>query len=385
MAESMSDLTYTAKIKAVSGELSFVRFILMGGLAFAFTWAAVWAYIIAFPMLYQDRDYPLALAKQQLLAQCPLNRVVVFGDSKVVAGVLPTAMNIPVENLAFPAATPVETYFLVKRLLRCPDVPRLVVIAHSTIMYSRDKYFWSILANAGVLNQRDMQAVVAEARNLNDDELENAERPSSVPYALLPELYAAHFPPLYFANLVGGYFAARWRYNERAYQEAISSSGRSSFGTAERSDGVSDEAKMDNWQPSPLINFYLNSTLSLLASRHVPVVMITLPINAATCSHLPPNVQTRFAVYLEKIAQANANVELADATIPCWPDRYFGDDMHFNMSGAVAYSHKLQSVLTELLDKNRNLSVSGADGQKLMVAWANSRLREPTEEEAPND
>ncbi|MDE2318290.1 MAG: hypothetical protein KGK02_01165 [Rhodospirillales bacterium] len=385
MAESTTHLAHTIKVKNSCEDLTFARFILLSGLSFVVTWAAIWAYIVTFPMLYQDRDYPLALAKQELLAQCQLNRVVVFGDSKAVAGILPTAMSIPVENLAFPAATPIETYFLVKRLLRCPEAPRLVIIAHSTIMYSRDKFFWSIAANSGILNRRDMQDVVAEARNLNDIELENAERPSSVPYAFLPELYAARFPPLYFANLLGGYVAARWRYNERAYQEAISSYGRSSFGTAASSNGVSDEAQMDNWRPSPLINFYLNRTLGLLASHHVPVVMMTLPINAATCSHLPPTVQARFSVYLKKIAQNNANIVLTDSAIPCWPDRFFGDDMHFNMSGAVTYSHKLQSVIAEILNKRENLTAFNPDNQQLMVAWTNSRLREPAGEEAPDD
>jgi hypothetical protein len=174
--------------KSSGRELSFRGFAALAGVTFIVTWGIVWLYIAAFPMAYQSRDYPLMRAKEQLLAQCRPNAVVVFGDSKVVAGVLPNVINIPVENLAFPAATPVETYFFTKRLLRCPDLPRLVVIAHSASQYPQDKFFWSILTSAGVLDTSEIRSVEADAHALGDDELERAERPSAVPFALLPTL-----------------------------------------------------------------------------------------------------------------------------------------------------------------------------------------------------
>lgn len=379
----MERLKRVNKNNAAARELSFTGFILVTGMAFIITWGVAWAYIAACRMAYADRNYPLSLAKTQLIAQCRPNEVAVFGDSKVVAGVLPTAMHVPVENLAFPAATPVETYFLVTRLLRCPEPPRLVVIAHSASMYPTDKFFWSVFAGTGLLNTTEIRTVEADARALGDDELVHAERPSSVPFPLLPELYAMRFPPLYFADLVGGYVAGRWRYNERAFSEAMASSGRSSFGTAERSDGIADEAQMTDWHVSPLIDLYLNRTLAALAARHVPVVILTLPINAATCEHLPPRLQQRFSAYLTKVAQANPNVELADATIPCWPDQFYGDDMHFNMSGALAYSQDLQTVLATVLHKGEE--ASGPHDQTVMTALVDAQVRAPSGEEAPDD
>ncbi len=364
-------------------ELSFAGFILVAGLAFLVTWGAVWIYIVAFPMAYQGRDYPVALAKNQLIAQCRPNQVVIFGDSRAVAGVLPTAMNMPVENLAFPGASPVETYFLVQRVLRCPEPPRLVVIAHSASMYPEDKFFWSLFASSGLLSTADIHAVEANARALGDDELEHAERPSAVPLAFLPTLYAVRFPPLYFGVLTGGYVAARWRYNERALHEVIASSGRSPFGTADGSDAVSDEAQMADWHVSPLVNLYLSRTLALLAAHHVPVVILTMPINASTCEQMPPVVQPRFSAYLTKIAQANPNVELADSTIPCWPDQFYGDAWHFNLSGTLAYSRKLQSVLATLLRDNEE--ASKPHNQAVMTAWVEARVQAPTGTDSPDE
>lgn len=364
-------------------ELSFTRFSFLMSAIFLVTWGMIWIYIAAFPMAYEGRDYPLSLAKDKLIAQCRPNQIVVFGDSRAVVGVLPTVMNVPVENLAFPGASPVETYFFVRRILRCPEPPRLVVIAHSASMYPKDEFFWSLFAGLGVLSTADIRSVEANARALGDDELKHAERPSAVPYAVLPELYAMRFPPLYFGVLTGGYVAARWRYNERAMHEAVISSGRSSFGTADGSDSISGEVEMVNWHVSPLVNVYLNRTLALLATHHVPVVIMTMPINASTCERLPSEIQPRFSAYLTKIARANPNVKLVDSTIPCWPDQFYGDAWHFNMSGTLAYSRKLQTVLATLL-QNKDMASKSRD-QDLMTALAAPQVRVLNGTESPDD
>jgi len=374
---------HTNERNATARDLSFGRFILLAGVALFGTVGVVWFYIIAFPMAYSGRDYPLSLAKSDLIAQCRPNEVAIFGDSRVVAGVLPTAMQVPVENLAFPAASPVETYFFVKRLLRCPQPPRLVIIAHSASMYPQDKYFWSVFAGMGLLSTADMRTVEANARALDDDELQHAERPTAIPFSLLPQLYAMRFPPLYFGNLLGGYVAARWRYNERAMHDAITSSGRSSFGTADGSDAVSDEAQMADWRVSPLVNLYLDRTLALLAARHVPVMIMTMPINAATCAHLPPVVQPRLTAYLAQVKQAYPNVEFVDSTIPCWPNRFYGDAWHFNMSGAIAYSLKLQQVLDPYL--LADAKTPGHQDQTAMAYWKESSVSAPKMMETPDE
>ena len=140
---------------------------------------------------------------------------------------------------------------------------------------------------------------------------------------------------------------------------------------------------MTDWHVSPLVNLYLTRTLALLAAHHVPVVIITMPINAATCGHLPPVVQARFAAYLGKIAQANPNVELVNSTIPCWPDRFYGDAWHFNLSGTLAYSRKLQTVLATLLREDED--ASRPHDQAGMTALAEARVQAPNGTETPDE
>ncbi len=227
-------------------ELSFKSFMALAGMAFLATWGIVWIYIAAFPMAYEGRDYPLVIAKNQLLAQCwpDLGCGVRRQPARPSACCRP-ACTCPLQISPSLPPSPVETYFLVTRLLRCPTPPRLVIIAHSASMYPKDEYFWSVFAGTGMLTNAEIRTVVADAHGLGDDELEHAEHSSAVPYALLPRFYAMRFPPLYFANLLNGYVAARWRYNERVVHQTIIESGRSSFGTADGSDAIADEAKDD--------------------------------------------------------------------------------------------------------------------------------------------
>lgn len=304
-------------------------------------------------MAYAGRYYPIAVANAELLKQCNANQIAIFGDSRVVTGILPTAMNMPVANLALPGASPVETYFQVQKLLKCPERPRLVIIAHSAAMYPADKFFWSVFAGLGILNEEEIRQATRDASALGDSELQHAEHPSGMPYGLLPELYTMRFPPLYFGNLLGGYIAVRWHYNERALKQALASKGRSPLGTAAGSTDLADEAKMNDWRVSPLVDLYLNRTLNLLKEQNVPVMLITMPVNDATCAEMPKAMQPRFSEYLSQTASKYSNVDYVNPNIPCWPNKYYGDAWHFNDSGAAHYTQTLQtSIISVLQQKN---------------------------------
>lgn len=336
------------RIKAT--ELPLGLFLGFSGLVCVAIWAAIWAYIAAFPMAYMDRDYPLSLAKAQLAAECLPGDIAVFGDSRAAAGIMPKTMDMRVTNLAYPGGSPIENYFLVRRLLRCPTPPRLVVLAQSAAMYVGPHAIWNIFAYDGILTPAELSQVKAEGDKLHDDSLYKMPHPSGVPYALLPELYGIRFPPLFFASLLGGYGFARERYNLEALHDIVGASGNVLFGNAPGSDAIADEARMTAWNVTPLINHYLMQTLALLRNHHVPVAIITMPINQATCADLPAVVQARLSRYLDSLTLHDPNVVLVKSTIPCWPDRYYNDKAHFNESGAVAYSKVFEAMIKQALN-----------------------------------
>lgn len=337
-----------ARGKVAARELGFGAFVIRFALAFAITCGIIWAYVAAMPMAFENRDYPLLVAKREIAARCIKGVVAVFGDSRAVAGVLPAAMGVPTENLAMSGTSPVETYFMVKRLLRCPTPPRLVIIAHSASSYTGDDNFWQFDAWAGFLGPAQIRQVSEAARRLDDDELRKAKRSQDIPYALLPFLYEIRFPPLYFGSLVNGYVAGRWLYNRHVVRETLASSGHALYGTAPRSDGAAPVGALSDWRASPLINLYLRRTLALLAARKVPALILPMPVNQTTCRRLPHDAGPRFGAYLDRLGEQYPNVIAADPVIGCWPDRYYGDAWHFNKRGAQAFSRDLGRLIADL-------------------------------------
>lgn len=319
------------------------------GIAFVIAFGIVWAYVAMVPMAFLSRDYPLWIAKRTLMDECRLGSVLVFGDSRAVAATVPNVMAVSVTNLAQSGASPIETYFAVRRALRCPTPPKLVVIAHSAPKFGSDSDYWTSFARNGFLDYADMRQVDRDAARLHDTEIGDLSPMDHLQPAWRDFLFAVRFPPLYFGSLVNGFVGARWQHNRDSLREALLSSGHAVFGNNPGSDSVAGEGQDPIFGTSPLVNLYFSRTLELLADRSIPVLLFSIPINRATYKRMPPEFSARFDDYLRAKARDLPNTHVVDPVIPCWPDRFFGDAWHFNAQGATAYSRKLGDWLHAVL------------------------------------
>lgn len=325
------------------------RFLAQFSIAFAVVFGLTWAYVASVPMAFLSRDYPLWVAKRTMLDACRLGAVAVFGDSRTVAATVPGVMPVPVVNFAMSGTSPIETYFAVERALRCPTPPKLVVIAHGALKFGGDSDYWTFTARTGFLTYAQMRAVDADAARLGDGELDALRPGDQLPGALREFLFAVGFPPFYFDSLVNGYVGARWWYNRGVVRDSLASSGHALFGTAGGSGDVAVEGHAPGFEASPLVDLYFSRTLDLLSRRGIPVVMMTMPINHATFSRTSSQVKDGFARYLQAKAEHYPSLRVVGPTIPCWPDRFFGDAWHFNAEGAEAYSRLLGPWLADVL------------------------------------
>jgi hypothetical protein len=157
------------------------------------------------------------------------------------------------------------------------------------------------------------------------------------------------FPPFYFDSLVNGYVALRWQHNREAMRDALQSSGHALFGTADGSSGLAIEAGREPYSTSPLVDLFFSRTLALLAKHGVPVMVLTMPVNHATFVRTRPELGRQFAAYLRTKTRQYPNLRVVGPTIPCWPDRFYGDAWHFNARGAEAFSRELDPVLRSVL------------------------------------
>ncbi|WP_158927994.1 hypothetical protein [Acidisphaera sp. S103] len=319
------------------------------GVAFVVAFGVVWIYVAMAPMAFLSRDYPLWVAKRMLMDECRLGSVLVFGDSRAMAATVPDVMPMSVTNLAQSGASPIETYFAVRRALRCPTSPKLVVIAHSASKFGGDSDYWTSFARNGFLDYGDMREVDHDAARLHDKEIFDLPSMDHLQPALRDFLFSVRFPPLYFGSLVNGFIAARWKHNHDALHDGLLSSGHAVFGNRSGSSSIAGEGHNPIYKTSPLMNLYFSRTLALLSDRGIPVLLFSMPVNRATYMRMPPEFTIRFEDYLQAEARHFPGIHVVDPVIPCWPDRFFGDAWHFNAQGATAYSRELGVRLRDVL------------------------------------
>jgi hypothetical protein len=335
----------TARSPAEARETTARRYLAMTAMAFCAAFALVWLYTATMPMAFLTRDYPAWIAKRTILASCQLGQVSFFGDSRTMAGIDPRQLPFPSSNLAFSGSSPIEAYFAVKRVLLCANRPKVVVIAYSPGKFMEDSDYWNISTRVGILNFADMRAVQTESGALHSHEVQSLRRSDHLTPLVREALFALRFPPFYFNSLVNGYVFARYFHNRAAERQILADRGHAFFGTDAGSAAVASEATAPAFAPSPVINAYFEGAISALTADGIPVVILSLPINAATCRLMNPALRADLARYLDQTIAAYPGARIAGPMIPCWPDRLFGDAFHLNAAGARLYAPLVASWL----------------------------------------
>ncbi len=333
------------------------RYLAMMATAFCGVFALVWIYTATMPMAFLSRDYPAWIAKRTMLAQCDVGSVSFFGDSRTMAGIEPRQLPFPSSNFAFSGSSPIEAYFAVKRALLCHNRPKVVVIAYSPGKFMGDDDYWNISTRVGILNFADMRAVQVESHALHSHEIQALRRSDHLAPLVREALFALRFPPFYFNSLVNGYVFGRYFHNRAAEHQILADRGQAFFATDAGSDAVADEATLRPFASSPIVNAYFEDAMSTLAADHVSVVILSLPINQATCRLMNPALRAGLTHYLVKTIAAYPGASLAGPVVPCWPNRLFGDAFHLNAAGASLYSGRvadwLRSELPRPVDSSR--------------------------------
>src|SRR6202142_2532543 len=101
---------------------------LMGGGAVVM-FGLVWLWILAMPMAFLDPEYPSWRARQMLLANCDLGEVLILGDSRAAAGIMPAGWHIRATNVAVGGGEPIEVLAALDRALRCEVPPTQVILS----------------------------------------------------------------------------------------------------------------------------------------------------------------------------------------------------------------------------------------------------------------
>ena len=84
-------------------------------------------------MWFLDPEYPVWVAKTQMIRSCAHGETTILGDSRPLSGLIPDRMGDGVMNLALGGGSPIETAYLVKHLLKCPRARSASHFVSSTV------------------------------------------------------------------------------------------------------------------------------------------------------------------------------------------------------------------------------------------------------------
>ena len=341
-----------------------MRYLALLALSALLSFAAVWVWVATMPMAFMDGEYPAWAAKAAMLDRCDLGDVVILGDSRAAAGILPSRLSVPATNLAVGGGEAIEAFAELQRALACPAPPKRVILSLDAGHFVYGDLFWGRSVRYGFMSPADIAALRLASRRTGDNTVYQADGAGGLPGPLRDWMYRVRFPPLYFSSLLHGGGALRWQRNQAAFDATLAARGHYYFGTGQGSDVVAVDGHLAAFRPLPVLDYYFDRLLSALDRRGIETRFIAMPVNEATWRQVRPSVLAGFAAYLASYERRYSHFHVDPDLMPHWPDRFFGDQFcHLNPEGAetfsVALNHRLQEAPPSTQNEAQNGWLSG--------------------------
>jgi hypothetical protein len=323
-------------------------FLLIATLAAGSVLAGAWAYTSAMRMRFLETGYPIWVAKQTILHRCDFGSVLVLGDSRAEAAIVPTPLPLRAANITFGGTTPIETYFFAREAMKCPQPPRLVIYSHSMPAFLRPgQGLWKTAARYGYIHFADLREVAAMADAIHDESFASLNTSDGLTGVVRDITYAAGFPSIFVPSLVEARAIGRYETNRMLLERTASTRGRVIYPQPADKQLVGIDAGETEFVPSPLETAYLDKTLNLFAAAHVRVILLTVPVAQSTNRAIRPAVKAGFSRFLAGYGKRYENVTLSPDGLIGWPDDFYIDGSHMNPRGAEAFTAKLADCLRQ--------------------------------------
>jgi hypothetical protein len=306
------------------------------------------AYIEAFPLAFLPSGYPVWAAKMRMLDNCDLGAVMQFGDSQLEAGIVPHGLPLVATNFSAGGTSPMDSYFLVRQALACPNYPKHAILAFGVGDFLQiQEAFWANTVRFGIIGAPAIADIERTARRLHDPSFDDFITANGFSGWIRNLLYAHHFPPLYFSGLVRGGFFLRQSSNRALFATALAWRGQMPYsGVQEQPPAGRNSPPAPGFHPLPIQTAYFEHIVSALQKAGVSIDFIMMPQPQKTASGLlADNLQHDFVVYLHQIEIRHPNFHLIPSALPIWPDRYFVDEAHLNPHGASLFTAILNDCL----------------------------------------
>jgi hypothetical protein len=329
--------------------------------------ALTWIWVVKRPMTFLDHEYPMWKAKEDMASNLPANSVVILGDSRPVADMIPAQIGPDVINLAVGGGTTFETYAFARKVLSSPNLPRAVVISLTPPHFMITDMFWDRGVKFGLIDRTTLEQIRSRSRQFDDrivwagisltfDDLGPLFGPPSVgdvEARLKIALYSSRFPSFYYSSLVAGGLFLRENNKEHIYRGIRQSLGYHSFGTLNGSRALAPETGFPAFHPAPSMESYFSDTIALFQAKNIPVYFIACPLNEVSAASLHPGYADDFVAYMKTYDTRYSNFHRLGDPFPIMPWTAFGDPNHLNLQGALLFSDRVAALLREAGVENK--------------------------------
>ena len=309
--------------------------------------ALAWVWVAKEPMSYHDPDYSVWKAKLALLERTD-TRLVILGDSCAEDDLIPERLGPGVINLGSAGTTPIDTYFLAKKIVAGKTLPRAVVLSFVPFHFVNDTpdLFWARMTFDS-LDQHDLNDIRTEARKLHDTSLFGSQSPGDLDARLKIFLLALKFPSFDGPALMKTILASRYKENVQSFQLTLASKGQKYRDVHQETDRLDESSALATFTPNPLIDDYFGKTLAFFAARGIPVYFMGMPHRTLSDPYYSADLKKNFAEYLKNYTTRFPNFQVLGNPLPCYPMRYFGDYSHLNTVGAPVWSDEGVELLNQ--------------------------------------
>ena len=326
---------------------AFKRFLGTALLTFILIFGVVWGWVLEEQMAFQDFDYSIWLAKLTLVREGKVGSLTILGDSDPCAALLPERLGPGVINLGLPTGTPIEVFYVARKIVAAPIPPKAILVSFSPSDFVSSEHFWDVVVNYGFLTFNDVEEIRSRSRALNDASVIGPDSPGDLDVRLKSFLYLIKFPSFYFPALVHSHGNGRYEFNEERLQLVLVNRGHSYYGTDKGSTLPDRETNLPSFVPAKILDDYFNQTLALFQSRNIAVYFLATPHNEASVQQYAPALKDSFARYLKRYGARYQNFHVLGDPMPVYPSVDFGDPWHLNEKGAAEWSDYVAKLLND--------------------------------------
>jgi hypothetical protein len=316
-------------------------------MALALGWAALFFAVNDDPARYFSSEWAMWRFQRDATTASADVQVLILGDSRTMGGIDPILLRgFESRSLALGGTTAIEAYYQLVDYLDHHEPPAALVVGFAPYHMVLHDAFWDRTVKFGFLSRERYVRLLEDAERLDDASLGDPE-PLATERRTLESYgrYAAspRNPIDFSAEILSSFFLRRSE-NEAAARALEAHRGFFLFGHREESNGLSEEAGFASFEPSALLDSYLEALIDYAEAHGIEVYWYTMPINATSMRALSPIYRRGFSDYLRDLEIRERGL-LAASDLSSLPDDHFGDRSHLNARGVARVSAALERFL----------------------------------------